>query len=378
MKNQDFMQEQNETTLKDYINLVRQNLLPIIIITLAAVGIAIFYALTATDIYSSKTSLKLKKPQGSILESPFAFGGSDFGNDRFISNEIEVLKSFTTRQRVASSIIDTLRLADDRSKFSIVFKDSKPFSNDEDYIEVKSVEELATALGTIVTIEQIRGLDFVEITAESPSPYEAALIARVYAESYQAIDLEFNRKQLVAVKEFLEEQRKAKLDELLFAEEQLKNFQEEKGVVDINAQATALIEQITNFEAQRNATQIELTISKKKLDQYRTELENQDPRIKDYLESFAAEPYIKNLQNQIAQLQSQRDLALATDGSANVRNSSLIKEYDKKITDLKTKLNEQIQVYKAGYFCFEPGANSTVDSKSIGRGSEISITAFFL
>ena len=80
MKNQDFMNEQNETTLKDYINLIRQNLLPISIITIAAVGIAIFYALTAINIYSSTTSLKLKKPQGNILESPLSFGSSDEAN----------------------------------------------------------------------------------------------------------------------------------------------------------------------------------------------------------------------------------------------------------------------------------------------------------
>jgi len=53
VKNQDFMNEQNETTLKDYINLIRQNLLPISIITLAAVGIAVFYALTSTNIIRS-------------------------------------------------------------------------------------------------------------------------------------------------------------------------------------------------------------------------------------------------------------------------------------------------------------------------------------
>lgn len=354
MKNQEILNEQNETTLKDYINLIRQNLLPISVITLASIGIAIFYALTATDIYSTTTSMKLKKPEGNILESPFTLGGSDFGNDRFIANEIEVLKSYTTRHRVANAILDTFDVTNDKSKFSLVFDNTELFSDNGNEKSLKTASQMAGSLENDVVIEQLRGLDFVEITVESPSAFEAALIANVYAESYRELDLEFNRKQLVVVKEFLEEQRKSKLDELLFAEEQLKNYQEERGVVDITEQAKALIEQLTTFESQRNAARIDMTISKKSLDQYKSELEKQDPRIKDYLESFAAEPYIKNLQTQIAQLQSQKDLALSKSDPSERQNDAIIQEYERKIDDLKDKLNDQIKVYKAGIFASNP------------------------
>lgn len=356
MKNQDFMQEQNETTLKDYINLIRQNLLPITVITLAAVGIAIFYALTATNIYTSTTSMKLNKPSGNILEAPLLPEFQDFGSDRFIANEIEILKSYTTRYQVAQSLIDSFRISDHPEDFHLIYDQEKFFDNNERR-ELKSLNSLAgmfSSAAGVVTIEQKRGLDIVEISVESPSPKEAALIANIYADSYLNLNLNYNRKQLVVVKEFLEEQRKGKLDELLFAEEQLKTYQEERGVVDITQQARALIDQLTTFESQRNSTRIDMTISKKSLDQYKNELEKQDPRIKDYLESFAAEPYIKSLQTQIAQLQSQRDLALSNIEQGSISNSPVTREYDKKIEDLKNKLNDQIQVYKAGIFASNP------------------------
>ncbi len=355
MKNQDFMNEQNETTLKDYINLIRQNLLPISIITLAAVGIAVFYALTATNIYTSTTSMKLYEPSGNILEAPLLPEFQDFGSDRFIANEIEILKSFTTRERVANALIDSFRLANDPNDFYLIYDQETLFSDNERK-ELKTIRDLAQTFDEksgIVTIEQKRGLDIVDISVESPSPKEAALIANIYAKSYLDLNLEYNRKQLVVVKEFLEDQRKGKLDELLFAEEQLKNYQEERGVVDLTEQAKALIEQLTTFESQRNATKIDMTISKKSLDQYKEELEKQDPRIKDYLESFAAEPYIKSLQTQIAQLQSQRDLALSNIEQSGI-GTPVTREYDKKIEDLKNKLTEQIQVYKAGIFASNP------------------------
>lgn len=362
MKNQDFMNEQNETTLKDYINLIRQNLLPIIIITLAAVGIAVFYALTATNIFSSTTSMKLYKPSGNILEAPLLPGFQDFGSDRFIANEIEILKSYSTRERVANSLVEAYRLSDNPNDFFLIYSTESIF-DDNIRKELKSIPAIASTLFGVVSIEQKRGLDIVEISVESPSPKEAALIANIYAKSYVELNLEYNRKQLVVVKEFLENQRKGKLDELLFAEEQLKTYQEERGVVDLTQQARALIDQLTTFESQRNSTRIDLTISKKSLDQYKEELEKQDPRIKDYLESFAAEPYIKNLQTQIAQLQSQKDLALSTVDRSGGANTAIIGEYEKKITDLREKLNEQILVYKAGIFASNPAQIQQLTAK---------------
>lgn len=362
MKNQDFINEQNETTLKDYINLIRQNLLPIIIITLAAVGIAVFYALTATNIFTSTTSMKLYKPSGNILEAPLLPGFQDFGSDRFIANEIEILKSYSTREKVANSLVESYRLSDNPDEFFLIYNAESIF-DDNIRRELKSIPTIASTLSSVVTIEQKRGLDIVEISVESPSPKEASLIANIYAKSYVELNLEYNRKQLVIVKEFLEDQRKGKLDELLFAEEQLKSYQEERGVVDLTQQARALIDQLTTFESQRNATKIDLTISKKTLDQYKEELEKQDPRIKDYLESFAAEPYIKNLQTQIAQLQSQKDLALSTVDRSGGANTAIINEYEKKIDDLKAKLNEQIQVYKAGIFASNPAQIQQLTAK---------------
>ena len=46
-------------------------------------------------------------------------------------------------------------------------------------------------------------LDFIEITAKSQSPHEAALIANTFAKKYQEFNLLENRKQITVVKEFL-------------------------------------------------------------------------------------------------------------------------------------------------------------------------------
>jgi len=76
--------EEEGTSLREYINLLIQYIVPITLITFAGLAVAIVYALTARDIYQSTTSLKIQKPSGNILDAPLLPEFSDFGNDRIV------------------------------------------------------------------------------------------------------------------------------------------------------------------------------------------------------------------------------------------------------------------------------------------------------
>jgi len=73
----------------------------------------------------------------------------------------------------------------------------------------------------------------------------------------------------------------------------------------------------------------------------------------EYLESMSNEAYFTALQEQIARLQVNKDLALA-EKKSKIDTKTLIKEYDQKITDLKQKLDEKISVIKKGIFASSP------------------------
>ncbi len=172
--------------------------------------------------------LKISEPQGSILDAPFLpeFGGGSQA-DRFIANEIETIKNITITERVASEIMDSFIVQNNSEMFSLVV--SKDYFG-EDKKGIKSYDDILKVLEQKVSIEQKRGLDFIEISVESPSPYEAALIANTYSKVYREFNLLDNRKQVSKVKEFLFSQRSEKLDELIHAEENLKNYQLKGGV----------------------------------------------------------------------------------------------------------------------------------------------------
>jgi len=344
-------QNTETNSLKDYLNLIRNNLLPVILITITSLTVAIIYAVNAQDIYSSVTSLKISKPSGNILESPLMPEFQDFGSDRFIANELEILKSYSIRSRVAESIIQTFHETNKPDSFYLVL--DKEFNFEEQPKKILPQESIAKLFASRVTIDQKRGLDIVEITVESPSPYEAALIANTYAQEYKELNLDVSRNQLTNVKEFLSLQRKEKMEQLNEAEDILKNYQQKGGIIALDAQATNLIQQLSQFEAKKNAADIELSVSNRVLSEYKNELEKQSPRMAEYLESMSNEAYFTALQEQIARLQVNKDLALA-EKKSKIDTKTLIKEYDQKITDLKQKLDEKISVIKKGIFASSP------------------------
>ena len=311
------------------------------------------------DIYESETMLKISEPQGNILEAPLTPDIMDLGMDRFIANEIEIIKSYTNRERVAKAIIDTFYTTKANDKFYLIFKHD--WGKTDGLLTLDSLVEL---LDKKVTVEQKRGLDIVDITAESPSPYEAALIANSYAQQYKSLNLEVNRNQLTFVKNFLGKQKTEKQKELDMAEDSLRNFQEKGGIIALDEQATALIDQLSQFEAKMNATKIDYLASSNILRQYKDELKKQDPRMANYLESLTSETYINALQKQLAELQINKDLALANT-NPKIDVTAKVKEYDQKINELKNKLNDKIEVIKAGIFASSPEEVKELSQKII-------------
>jgi capsular exopolysaccharide synthesis family protein len=342
--------QEEGNNFKDYLNLIRNNLTSVIMITVICTSAAVIYAINARDIYKSTTSLKLSKPHGSILEAPLMPEFQDFGSDRFIANEIEILKSYTVREKVASSLTDSFSSNYDTRVYSLLLEKN---SLRNDIEEIMELHDLATLLEKKMSVEQKRGLDIVELSVESASPYEAALIANVYAQEYRNLNLEINRNQLISVKNFLKEQREEKQKELKNSEEDLRIFQEKGGIVALNAQASTLIDQLSQFEAQRNLTRLELTASTKVLEHYKNELEKQSPKLVGYLENLSSEAYFKTLTEQLARLQVSKDLTLA-EKDPRVNTSEELRKLDLRITEIQEKLRQKSDIIKAGIFSSSP------------------------
>jgi len=197
--------------------------------------------------------------------------------DRFIANEIKIIQNFNTRKNIAIALIDSFNNSSNKDLFNIV--------KDESGQGHKTSEHIAGILGGALSTEQVPGVDVILISAQSTSSFEAALIANTCATEYQKVNLAISRAKLSKVREFLEEQSKEKLADLKIAEDSLMKFQEKGGIVSMEVQSTGLIRQLSDLDAQKQATRIELTTSNEVLKQYKYFLSKQDPQLVDYLEN---------------------------------------------------------------------------------------------
>jgi len=346
-------------SIKDYILLVRNNLYSFCIVFLLVIIGVIGYLLFAKNVYKSTVTMKITRQQQNVLDSPEIPDQGILVIDRFIANEIEIMNNYDTRERVANALIDSFNNSKTNELFSII----KSEENNEIDGHISPME-IADILEDIVSIKQISGLDIVEISVKSSSPYEAALIVNTCADQYKELNLGGNRNQLTTVRRFLEKQSKEKLTELNNAEDTLKNFQKKGSIVALDAQSEALINQLAKLDAQRDEAKVDLMTSNEVLNQYRNEVKKQDPQLAEYLESQSSQAYIDVLQKQLAELQTNRDLAMANK-SPNLNASATVKEYDKKITELKEKLTSLINDIKAGAFETSPDQIKGLSQKLI-------------
>jgi tyrosine-protein kinase Etk/Wzc len=315
-----------------------------LLISLTILAISITYAIIAPDIYTASTVLKISQLRGNILDQDVVPVQEyrTMENNQFIENEIETIKNPAIVEQVARTMLDTFKVLNKRDNFSLILE--KDYFN-EVQPELKSYGSIVDIVSQKVDISQKEKLNFINITAESPSPYEAALIANAYAKAYKDFNLLDNRKQLTTIREFLAEQLQEKLDELVTAENNIKTYQLKGGVIVLDQQAQNLVNTISGFQSERDASRIEMSMSKERLDQLRKELDKRDPSIANYLKNKSNESYLTKLQEQIATLETQRDIALS--GSSTKTSSGEVTKMNKQIDDLKDKLKRSLEEYQS-------------------------------
>ncbi|MCW8810605.1 MAG: polysaccharide biosynthesis tyrosine autokinase, partial [Ignavibacteriaceae bacterium] len=172
--------------------------------------------------------------------------------------------------------------------------------------------------------------------------------------------------QLTIVTNFLDEQRKEKYDELNSSEETLREFQERGGLIALDERASSLINVLSQFEAQKSATQVDLMASDKVLENLRKELKAQNPRMADYLTSLTSQKYITAIQEEIAKLEVNKQVAMSRKDGLN-ENSPVIQEYDRKINELRKQLDKELEVLKAGIFASSPEEVKVLTQKIIAE-----------
>ena len=341
---------------RHYLNIIRANILPVAIITLIFIILTVIYVFYAKDIYRSSATIKINRPQGSVLSSSLIPEFQDFITDRYISNEIEVLKSYKIREDVARNLLDSFKVLQDKNKFYYIFNQNNNNS------ETISITALADILSAIVKIDQKRGLDIVDIVVESPARYEAMLTANLYSKVYQDFSLDLSREELTNLTRYLQEEKEKKYQDLTRSENDIEAYQQNGGLILLDAQVKNLVDNISQLEAQKNAASIELNAKEKEYESLSGELKRIDPTLIDYIKSKVDELYINEVQADIAELESKRDIEASIPEDEALRQKT-IRDYNKKIEPLQQTLDLKFQSLKNSLFSGTPEERRLVAQK---------------
>lgn len=342
----------SKDVLKEYINVLRQNLIPILIILSVSIIYTLIYVNTATNIYRSVTSVKLESPQGNILTATFGPEGNNATNEKYIMVQIAVMKSYDIRDKVAQQLIDSFNVGN--RKYNLLLNKALL----PDTVALPQ-DVLRRELGSFVQIAAVKGLDAISITAEGPIFEELQYITKTYADVYILYNIELSRQDITNVKKFIVDEREKKFKELNDAEASIEDFQKRTGYLSLSSQSSAIVNNLSLYESNIEANQIEMRVREANLAELQKQFDKMDPQMYDFINAQINQSYLSSIQSQVAQLEVQKEIELLNIKDELVRTKTA-ESFDRKLETLRGKLKEQIEILKSGV-----NANTPADKKSL-------------
>src|SRR5690554_6723126 len=198
---------------------------------LVAVGTAI-YALTRPPEYRAQSVVVVNLAR---THAPQQMMGIDAGdnffarNDRTLAGELFLIRSsYTVSQRVNERLREAVARQDSTAEHRLSYPPR----------------------GTVNSGQATRDANAISVVGISTDPYEAALLANLYAEEYVRLTQVASRTYMSQSREFLEDQLEAQRAELNRAEKQLKRYQERTGIRSLGQGTGNLVTQVRSMQAQ--------------------------------------------------------------------------------------------------------------------------------
>ena len=340
-----------QPNITDYLPVIWRGKWIILPVILIAFNVALYYTTTQEPEYVAGVTVFINTG-GQRSAAPLS--GLITDDYKNISNEIELLRSRMMAEAVAERLIDMRYMDEDSSEPIPILTAFDPETEEMHWISPGGV---AGRVRGAVSFSHERDTDFITITARSNNNREAALIANVFAEVYYDRNFDRSRQKSRSVREFLEDQLTAKRGNLETAEQEFRNYMERHGVVQIDDETSRVIDQMASLEAQRDATNVEIQSLESMRASLHRQLEEQEPHVARNISS-ADNPYIRMIQEQIAELEVERDLSRTQnpDGQGDERYRRMLTEIDERLDVLRQNLRRRTTEF--------------MDSMAPGRGDD--------
>ncbi len=336
-----------EKTVQEYLAIIARGKWIALACFAGCILAAFVYSEVATPVYKATATVLIDQRASSF---PLTMEGNTRGNFQNIRNELEVLKSRSIADTVAKRLM-AIVYADSATKraLPVILAGDAAASP----AQPAPLEVIIGRLLAMVDFDPLRETDVIKITAQSGDAREAALIANLYSQAYYDRNIYNSRSRSRALREFLEAQLRDKRSSLDETEQAMQQYMETQGIVSLDDESKKTIEQLSQLEANRDATEIAITSLTRTLESYKAQFPQQEADVARQI-GEGNDQYIRGLQDQIAQLEVTRDVTVAQNPEAAAQEvyAARLKEIDDQIASLKGKLqartNEFIQSLPAG------------------------------
>lgn len=302
-----------------------------------------FYADTIEPKYESRGLLMIS-PNGETKNdelSQIISQATGYGTSSTLENELKVLQSRTFSEQIAKKLLE--EPPQNVSELPLFWGQRE---NGEIYRVGK--EAMASRIKRELTffIPEEQKSDVIEVSFQSTSPREAAMVINLAMQTYVENSTRQNRQAATSTAQFLQKEKaeiKQKLDE---SERKLKEFMDKTGMVRVNEQTAGMVQQQTDVELELQRARLELQTIEQTIASYEKQLEQIKPGLVDQF-TEALGPKIRNAQEDLARYERERTMIITKNPGVLERTPvpARLKYLDEQIARLKNeiqKLSDQL------------------------------------
>jgi succinoglycan biosynthesis transport protein ExoP len=292
---------EGRAALYDYLGMLARRKWLAIGLFFGVLGLTAVSIVRTQPVFQSRATFMVKSSEGgNVLVSGYAFYNP---NANLVANCLELLRSRTMAESVAARMPDSMGLS-------------------------------AGSLLSMISARKRGETDIIELVATGPSAASAIAVANAYLEYYRQYDLDQNRAEVSATKQFIETQLAVAGPRLDSSERTLEQFKTANQMVDLDGETRGLVSQQSGLAAAYQQGDIDIQTSKAQLAYIQSQIDQAGEGMADRLEGISS-PLISSLQGTLNQLEvAKTNLMIGGFG----QNSERVRDLNRQIDSTRVQL----------------------------------------
>lgn len=285
---QDTPNKRRETTFYDLINTLRRKTWLVLLCLCGVLAPIIYYNQTSPPVYEAEASIVFEETKEPIPTFDFS---QALYRKSFITNQIEEIKSRTLSEEVANALPESVM---------------RTFKIPNLHLSYGFTREkfVARRIRRSISAEPVRDTDIIKIKTQANDPMFAAIIANTVTDVLKERRLKIKREEISGVRKFIEVQLETVREQLLKAEQNLRDFKEKNRVTSLDQESEELLRRMTEAEVLYNEAKTEREKTGQRLDYVHKKIAEQRKEIVPSITGITS-PWAHKLKSQLVELEVQ-------------------------------------------------------------------------